>query len=172
MTRPLIVGEAPGPRTDPAVPLDGRAARRIAALAGIDVPTLRRRARIRNILPAWPGPAGKGSEFRHGSSEAVDGAARLVDLEARRGQLVIVLGRRAARALAPTWHGLHRVPFLEVERRLAVRRYASTVEGPPWRYQAIPVRVVVLPHPSGVNHWWNDPANVDAAGSLLREALA
>lgn len=28
----------------------------------------------------------------------------------------------------------------------------------------------VLPHPSGVNLWWNDPANVERARRFLREA--
>lgn len=27
---------------------------------------------------------------------------------------------------------------------------------------------VVFPHPSGLNHWWNDPAHVEKAGGFLR----
>jgi hypothetical protein len=31
--------------------------------------------------------------------------------------------------------------------------------------------VAILPHPSGVNHWYNDPRNVARARRFLRSAL-
>ena len=41
-----------------------------------------------------------------------------------------------------------------------------------WRRIAIPRRALgVVPHPSGVNTWYNDPANVDIARRFLREAV-
>jgi uracil-DNA glycosylase len=32
-------------------------------------------------------------------------------------------------------------------------------------------RVAVIPHPSGVNRWWNDPANRERAAAFLREVV-
>lgn len=175
MTRPLIVGEAPGPRTDPSVPLDGRTGRRLAELAGISEEELRRRARIVNVLPRWPGPAGKGSAFD--PRAAALPAAEAVRLHARAGSLVLVLGWRAARALNGVLYGVHRQEYLVPERhylgdvsvQVAVVPDPMRMPGPRSRRRA--VRVAVVPHPSGINRWWNDPANVEAARSFLREAL-
>jgi hypothetical protein len=33
-------------------------------------------------------------------------------------------------------------------------------------------RVAVFPHPSGVSHWWNDPANARRAAEFLAEAAS
>jgi hypothetical protein len=30
------------------------------------------------------------------------------------------------------------------------------------------MRIFVIPHPSGINHYWNNPSNVDAASKILR----
>jgi hypothetical protein len=30
---------------------------------------------------------------------------------------------------------------------------------------------VVMPHPSGVSHVWNDPKNIERAGEVLRRAM-
>jgi len=154
VTRPLIVGEAPGPHTDPDVPLEGRAARRLAALAGLEEEELRRRARIVNVLPRWPGSAGKGSRFDH--REAAGPAEEVIRRHARRGQRILVLGWRAARALDPVFYGLRRQPILELE---------------PHHVGPVPVRVAIVPHPSGISHWWNDPANVERASEFLRGVL-
>lgn len=34
-----------------------------------------------------------------------------------------------------------------------------------------PVAVHVVPHPSGVNRWWNEPANRERARAFLAEDL-
>jgi hypothetical protein len=36
---------------------------------------------------------------------------------------------------------------------------------------ALPFRWAVLPHPSGRNHWYNDPVNRNAARSFMRELV-
>lgn len=33
-------------------------------------------------------------------------------------------------------------------------------------------RAAVIPHPSGISHWWNEPANVARAAAFMRRALA
>lgn len=45
-------------------------------------------------------------------------------------------------------------------------------EGPFRWIRVGPTSVAVVPHPSGRNRYWNDPAHVDLARSFLREALA
>lgn len=37
MNKPLLIGQAPGPRTDPAVPLSGRCGSRLAELCRLEV---------------------------------------------------------------------------------------------------------------------------------------
>ncbi len=32
-------------------------------------------------------------------------------------------------------------------------------------------RVAIIPHPSGISHWWSDPANVARAGAFLSGLL-
>lgn len=139
MRRPIIVGEAP-PRGGEGRPaFSGYAGRRLAALAG--VAELSDAFDAVNILDEWPGPQGKGSAFP--DALAARAAMRLRGL--LEGRLVIVAGRRAARAL-----GL-RAGYLEP-------------------VDAGWCAAAVLPHPSGVNRWWNDPANRRRASAFLAAA--
>lgn len=41
----------------------------------------------------------------------------------------------------------------------------------PSRLPETVAHLYVLPHPSGVNRWWNDPANLEAARAFLLRAL-
>lgn len=68
-------------------------------------------------------------------------------LPSLRGRLVLACGRRPVAA------------FGVKESRWGD---ATTVGG---------VRVVLLPHPSGLNRFWNDPADVDRLASRLRVLL-
>lgn len=98
------------------------------------------RVELYNVLDQWPGAAGKGSRF-HVPSARADAPALLERLAAH--ARVVVAGKRAAAALG----------FRE--------RYLVWAPGPtgaPW---------AVIPHPSGVNRWFNDPGNVDAAARFL-----
>jgi uracil-DNA glycosylase len=142
MARPLIVGEAPARTTVGAPAFTGPAGRRIAALAGVD--DLRDAFDAVNLLDRWPGRQGKGAAFP--PAQGRDAARALLERVGRRRPLVLA-GRRVAAAF-----GLRALPYLE-RGDLAGR--------PVW----------VLPHPSGVCRWWNDPANRDRAAALLR-ALA
>ena len=90
-----------------------------------------------NILDEWPGPASKGAGFEWNSPEVQRAVGRKLDGLPRRPALVF-LGLRAARAF--DWRGA----YFE------------------WG-QCRGRRVVTVPHPSGVNRWWNEPANVRRA---------
>lgn len=76
----ILVGQAPGPRTDPGEPLSGRCV---------------------NLLGAYPGRSGKGDAFPAGEARL---AAAALDA---RGALVVLLGLGVTRAfkVAAPWFG-------------------------------------------------------------------
>jgi uracil-DNA glycosylase len=134
----VIVGQAPGPRSDPGEPLSGASGRRLAALCDVACADFLARFRRVNLLPRWPGAAGKGDLF---PAERAHRAAFRIDLG--NADLVILLGFAVARAF-----GVRRGYF----QRAEVRGIAA----------------VVAPHPSGISHWWNEPANVRRARRFWR----
>jgi hypothetical protein len=98
-----------------------------------------------NVLEVWPGPSGrKGAAFPLALARA-----QAVRLRRRfyRGRVVLLLGHRVAAAFGVRASYLTRV----------------VVGG---------ADVFVLPHPSGVNRWYNDAANVARLGRLLRGFVA
>ena len=140
----VLVGEAPSRRSDPRRPLDGPCGSRLERLAEIPVGSLGDRCVAVNLLPAWPGRRGKGAAFP--MAEARAAAAELVPL--LEGRAVLLLGRRVAAAF-----GVVDWPYLV-----------------PMRWEGGPVAAVV-PHPSGVCRWWNDPEASRRAAGTLRLAL-
>ena len=61
--RPLLIGQAPGPRSDPAEPLAGRCGARLAGLCGIGQDEFLRRFERVNLIDRFPGKASKGDRF-------------------------------------------------------------------------------------------------------------
>ena len=61
-TRPLLIGQAPGPNTDPGVPLSGASGRRLAALCGLGLDEFLALFDRANLLPEFPGKLGKGEK--------------------------------------------------------------------------------------------------------------
>jgi uracil-DNA glycosylase len=141
--RPLVIGQAPGPNTDPALPLSGRCGDRLADLAGLTPDNFRLMFELTNLLPTFPGKAGKGDLFP--IDEARVAALRMLVSGRLGARPVVLLGANVERAfaLAPD------VPVLRWRPRLAVL-------------------VATCPHPSGVSRWWNDPANERAARRFWR----
>lgn len=127
------------PSRSSEAPFDARSGRRIAELAGVALDAFA----LYNVLDAWPGHAGKGSRFPP-LRDARPAATDLLPLLAGHAR-VVVAGKRAAAALG------FREPYLV---------WADGPTGGRW---------AVLPHPSGVNRWWNDPENADAARRFLRK---
>lgn len=148
--RTLIVGQAPSrDGAGTVVPFSGRSGQRLARLIGCPVEALPYLFELSNLLEAWPGKAGRGDAF---DLEAGRRAAWAVPVLP--GQTVVLAGRQVARCF-----GLGHVPFLTWvpgEQARPVRRGA---------------RFVVLPHPSGLVTWWNDPAHEEAARQLLRRVV-
>lgn len=140
--RPLIIGEAPARTGDPRKPLLGRCGNRLARLSGLDLQDYARRFARANVLEQWPGKLDKGDAFDLPAARA---RAAILRRRFRGGRLVVLLGHRTALAF-----GL-RSAYLQ-------------------RHRVSCANVVVLPHPSGINRWWNEPENVRRASSFLRRA--
>lgn len=152
--RIAIVGQAPGPG-GPGAPLMGRVGRRLAFLMGVGFPDeyVELFART-NLLDEHPGARGdKGDLFS--VDDARDPADEILELLYDIGDSeLVLLGKNVASAF-----GMTRVEWL--------KRYDITIgdgDEPPF----VTIRVSVVPHPSGVNRWWNDPKNRRAAGTYLR----
>jgi hypothetical protein len=96
-----------------------------------------------NILAEYPGPAPvKGDLF---PMKAARARARRIQGTLARHEMVVALGRRVGVALD-----------------LRTPRYFEIVDAP-WGGRA-----VVIPHPSGVNHWWNKPGRLEETIGILR----
>lgn len=96
-------------------------------------------ADVVTVVPAWHGKSGKGDAFLPSEEDAMRAASAV----AGRWR-VVLLGRRVAGLF-----GRGRAPYLST-------------------FEEMGAGIMVFPHPSGVNRWWNDPANVSAAGAALR----
>lgn len=136
----LLLGEAPSRTSDPLRPFSGSSGDRLRLVLG---GALRPSYQLANLFSAWPGRESDGKGSRWDAREA-RAAASALDL---RGRRVVFVGRRVARAF-----GHERAPFLE------------------WAEDERGFRFAVLPHPSGIVRWWNEPANVERARSFLLDA--
>lgn len=134
--RLLVVGEAPSKGSPLGAPaLEGRSGAFLAKLLGFYTSrSMRARVDLVNVLSEWPGGSGNGSRFPVGEAKQV--ASKM---EVKAGH-AILLGRAACAFGVP-------------------RGYFRPVELP-GRGQTVFWRV---PHPSGVNRWWNDKGNLELA---------
>lgn len=83
-----------------------------------------------------------------GKGDAFDpAAARARARRMRLAPIVVLAGKKVAKAFGVV------APYLEW----------TTLRGR---------RVVVVPHPSGINRWWNDSKNVQALRKLLAEVFS
>jgi uracil-DNA glycosylase len=144
--KPLVVGQAPSrshPAGAPAFSGKGSSARRLEISAGVPPGTLLEHFDTVNLIDFYPGKVGKGDRFER---EVAERSAAL--LVVRRWPVVLLAGKNVARAFGV---------------RADYFRWAALVNGG---------RVAVIPHPSGVNRWWNCPRNRAKAARFLRAVLA
>lgn len=96
-----------------------------------------------NLIDEWLGKQGKGDAF-----DVLVGSKKAVEVvEQSRGKVVVMAGRNVAAAF-----GFKRVRYFEEIVR----------DG---------VVFVMVPHPSGVNMWWNDRGNERQAEIFLRSLV-
>lgn len=137
--RPLLIGQAPGRRTDPEEPLSGRCGARLADLCGVELPEFMERFERVNLLDRFPGKAGKGDKFP--IDKARKAAIDVLLFNPVRDRRVVMLGGNVAKAFG--------FPASEP-------MFWSRVDGAAFW-------VAFFPHPSGVNRWFNEPSNVSKA---------
>lgn len=149
MNRPLIIGQAPARGNDGKLPFAGQSGARLAQLAGVgnsgdDLP---RHFDLLNLIEKWPGKSGKGDHFDMDAARAKAGEIARELQTAKESRYVLLMGRKVQTAFG--WAGMN---YLQ-------------------EYQWHDHIVVVFPHPSGVNLWWNDQVHRTEARVLLRRIL-
>jgi hypothetical protein len=139
----VLVGQAPSKETEGALPFSGRCGPKLAGLLGVQHEDLWSKFEVVNVLDHFPGSAGRGDSFP--ISEARERAKVLAPgFEGRR---VVLLGRNVARAF-----DLGAMPFFEWQ---AVDAHGARM------------LCSVVPHPSGMVHFWNEPENVARAKRFM-----
>lgn len=147
MTNLVIVGQAPSKTADAKRPLsaDTGSGKLMMKMLGIGVAEYMGVERL-NLLPRWPGKAGKKGDAFDAKIAAV--AAGSIIVRAQKTHFVL-LGRGVAKAFGVD-AGFCRTKTSKMS--VGARR----------------IRFLILPHPSGVNRWWNDKANKALAQRSLR----
>lgn len=155
MPKTMLLGEAPGRNYDDAPAFSSKSGQRLTALLGQDVREL---FWCYNLLDKWPGKSsGKGAAFPAEPAEIM--AKRICRTLVRRHLAygaeyrIILAGKRVAKAMKMR----PETPYLSWES-LWLTSTMSPCEG---------ITVAILPHPSGVNRWWNDPQNEARAKEFL-----
>lgn len=145
----VFVGQAPSRSTRGLPPLSGRSGRRLASLLGVDESELRRRYVLVNLLDGWPGKGDsdhpQGDRFP--MSAARTAARKMIPKLV--GCRVVMCGKNVRDAF-----GLGREFFEISDARLSIGDKMF--------------EYCVIPHPSGVSRFWNDPENVDKVRRFLR----
>lgn len=154
-----LVGEAPAQGFDGRPAFSSSSGQRITQLIGMDVRSV---FRCVNLLDRWPGKSdrGKGSEFPLND-------ARLRALKYSRrlfmpGDELILAGGRVADAF-------------RVRKAVEHFEWTDLCWGTDMKLDlddAEQIRLSTIPHPSGVNRFWNSPDNVQTARTFLVEALS
>jgi len=147
--RVVILGEAPSRKSDPSRPFSGDSGRRLAKIAGVDHGELLAMFEPANLLSEWPGRSGgrKGDSL---PKSAVRRAWRRSRMELL-GRRVVLASRRMAESLG-----------VRVDRIGFMVWVSGALDGP--------AEIAVIPHPSGIVRFWNNPVNVEAARRFLAEA--
>lgn len=154
----LLVGEAPGRGYEGQPAFSSASGQRLTKLLGQDV---------REVFYCWnlladSQPLGnKGTKFPTG--EARQSAKRLLwalETPAAKGREVRMLlaGSRVASAFKLRHWQLFEWSDMWTRSTLLLNK------GAPWLHE---IKYAVIPHPSGVNRWWNEPDNVERARKFL-----
>lgn len=157
--RPLLIGQAPGPNTDPDLPLfpipRTSAGGRLQQMTGLTRGQYLQTFERINLLTYFPGLDKKEDKFPR--TPARFAAEVIKPLLA--GRDVIMVGRGVAEAFG------YDAAFLEWNLLQVRRRHAVRVSG------AYSARVAVVPHTSGRNRWYNTEGNRLLAEEFWRDYI-
>lgn len=152
----LVVGEAPGRRTDPDRPFHAsQSGAHLAVQAGMSLERLLVSARFVNLLHRWPGKQSARTTYRGTGSRFPMRKARQAASQIPLKGTVILVGRRVARAFG----------FASLE-------YFSPLELPAAVGEWPRTLVWVIPHPSRANRHWNRVENCHEARRYLSRIFA
>lgn len=146
--RVLLIGQAPGPNTDPTLPLypTSRASTggRLLELMGIDREEYVHHFDRVNLLNKFPGRNKRDDKFPMAHAKIAASAVKPL----LHGRSVVMIGRNVAEAfqLEVDFHEWMELPLNEGGL----------------------CQVAVVPHPSGRNHWYNVEANRKVARKFWR----
>ncbi len=150
--RAIIIGEAPNTKRNGNVPFEGSSGRRLVNTIG---ECWRMHLDSVNLLPAQhPNENGIGFEFDSAAGHAAAKTLVASVLKPANYALVLLAGKRVASAF-----GYDEEFWMPQELCVDVKKKRFA-------------RLVIVPHPSGTNRWWNDPGNRDFAAKWFRTALA
>lgn len=130
--KPLIIGEAPGKHGDATKPVEGRIGARLAACCGLTLDEFLNTFDRINLLDEQPQDAPKGMAF---NVKAAGRRARELELTLGQLPLMLLLGKRVAAAFRMTNVEYFQAAFIGT------------------------VPTFVVPHPSGINRWYNKIEN-------------
>ena len=148
----LLIGQAPSRKTEGGEAFSGGTGARIAGMAKLEPSRLTEFYELRNILDYWPGQAEAGDGDRFPPAAAREAATKLIEeVNERRLTRVIFVGKAVARAC-----DLEELEYL---------RWRKTRLAPQ-------LLIAILPHPSGINRWYNKAENRLAASLFLISELA
>lgn len=139
----LLVGQGPGRSAKPgarAFDGPGLSGERFPKLLGVTRVEFLNRVETVNLLERFSGKCGKGDAFDLGWANL-----RACQLMNRRRTIFLLAGYNVARAFGIRTRYFERVDFCNH------------------------TTMYVVPHPSGINRWWNDFNNVETARKFLSE---
>lgn len=138
-----FVGQSPGKCNPMGVPFGGKSGKRLATFCKMDHESWIAATNRINVLEDWPGKAKKGDVFKVKAGSAADKILNATKVD----ETIVLCGRAVATACGVDGQ------FLKWMN---------------WNGR----RAVIIPHPSGINLWYNDRCNRDALEKLLLEVMA
>lgn len=158
--RIVMVGQAPSARgsTEPRHALTGRPMRFLFDVAGIGLMEYIRTFERHNLVREWRGYRRAGCAASGSAlpvADAVVGAQALLARAA--GRRLLCWGTEVA--------GVFRRAGAAVPKDMPALTWCPLTAG------GLTLEMAVLPHPSGLNRWWNAPANRVEAGAFLCDAV-
>lgn len=141
--KPLIIGEAPSKNAITDRPIEGRIGKRLASAAGLSYERFLDHFDRANLLSIRQDVVGTGFTFNILAAKVA--ASRLAE-KFEPGQIVLLLGGRVSESF-----GLHSGYFEEHVVNEAC--------------------VYILPHPSGINRWFNDPRNMAQMTTFMQSIV-
>jgi len=143
--KPLIIGEAPSKNETTPRPIEGRIGRKLAKFSSLTFEEFLETFDRVNLLEVRQDTKEKGFQFN--AAEAAVNAMRMINNMFDDGRVVLLLGKRVAHAF-----GAH-ADYFQVQ------------------HLGTKAHVYVVPHPSGVNHYWNHSDNCEKVRQFFARIL-